>query len=88
MTASIHQVVGAAKKTRPTVRPPLIDTHADVSLADINDLEALTRMKRSWIHEAVRTGRFPAPVIQKPRCTRWKLAHVRAWLIEQAGAAE
>ncbi|MDL2339287.1 MAG: hypothetical protein QFE16_15725 [Pseudomonadota bacterium] len=40
-------------------------------------------MKRSWIHEAVRTGRFPAPVIQQPRCTRWKLSHVRAWLIEQ-----
>ena len=76
-------------KKRPTVRPPLPAGQSDVALADINDLEALTRMKRSWLHQAVREGRFPAPAIREPRCTRWKLADVRAWIatrIEQAAA--
>lgn len=54
-----------------------------MALADINDLEALTRMKRSWLHQAVREGRFPAPVIRESRCTRWKISDVRAWLIER-----
>lgn len=78
---------GGRGKKRPTVRPPLPVGHDDVALADINDLEALTRMKRSWLHQAVRDGRFPAPAIREPRCTRWKLADVRAWIadrIEQA----
>ncbi len=69
---------------RKTVRPPLPEAHADVALADINDLEALTRMKRSWLHEAVREGRFPAPVIRGSRCTRWKMSDVRSWLFERA----
>lgn len=75
---------------RPTVRPPLQAAHADVALADMNDLEVLTRMKRSWLYEAVRESRFPPPVIREPRCTRWKLSDVRAWLIERAakGAAD
>lgn len=74
---------------RPTARPPLPTGHDDVALADIKDLEALTRMKKSWIYQAVREGRFPAPVIREPRCTRWALAQARAWLaarIEQAAA--
>lgn len=75
---------------RPTVRLPLPDAHADVALGDINDLRALTRMSASWIHDAVRTRRFPAPVIREPRCTRWRIADVRQWLIERSaqGAAD
>ena len=69
--------------TRPTVRPPLPDAHSDVALGDINDLRALTRMSASWIHDAVRDGRFPAPVIREPRCTRWKIADIRGWIIDR-----
>lgn len=80
MTANAHPKSAA----RPTVRPPLPDAHADVSLGDINDLRALTRMSASWIHDAVRDGRFPAPVIRERRCTRWRIADVRKWLVDCA----
>ena len=74
---------GAKKKRRPTVRPPLPEAHADVALLDVNDVCALVRMSTSWWHDAVREGRAPAPLRFGPRCTRWKLADVRAWLIER-----
>lgn len=77
----------SVKKLRRTVRPPLQEAHADVALCDIADLEALTRMSKSWISEAVRTARFPAPVIRQPRCTRWKVADVRDWLIQRTEQA-
>lgn len=69
---------------RPTVRPPLPEAHADVALADITDICALVRMSASWVHNERAAGRFPAPVIREPRCTRWKIADIRAWLIERA----
>lgn len=73
------------QKSRPTVRPPLPEAHADVALCDIQDCMALSRFGESWIHEAVKDGRFPQPVIREHRCTRWRLAEVRAWLVERAG---
>ena len=75
---------GVEKKRRPTTRPPIPEAHADVALADIGDLVALTRMGRSWIHAAVRRGAFPAPAIREARCTRWRLADIRTWLIDRA----
>ncbi len=83
MTAKTH----SKSTARPTRRPPLPEAHADVSLGDINDLRALTRMSASWIHDAVRAGNFPRPVIQVPRCTRWRIADVRAWLMERINKA-
>ena len=74
---------GTRKKQR-TPSLPLVDEHADVALVDIRDIKVLTRMSSSWIHEAVRTGDFPAPVIRRPKCTRWTIASVRAWLKQQA----
>ena len=62
--------------------------HADVALADIGDIRSLIRASSSSIHEAVRVGEFPAPVIRKPRFTRWRLADVRAWLIHQAATED
>lgn len=60
---------------------------ADVALADINDLKALTRMSASWIHDAVRKGEFPAPAIRESRCTRWRLVDVRSYLTERIRVA-
>ena len=74
----------AQPKRRATVRPPLPSANADVALTDINDVCALVRMSPSWWHDEVRAGRAPAPLRFGPRCTRWKLADVRAWLIERA----
>lgn len=75
-----------APVSRVAKRPPLPEGHAAYALADINDVEALTRMKRSWIYEEVRLGRFPAPVIRQPRCTRWLLADIRAWVLRRIAA--
>ena len=60
---------------------------ADVALADIKDLMALTRWSASKIHDLVRKGEFPAPSIRESRCTRWKLADVRGYLIERTSKA-
>ena len=73
---------------RKRVPPPLADVHADVAFVDIDDIRSLTRMSPSWVHEEVRRGTFPAPVVRKPRFTRWRLADVRAWLIQQAATED
>ncbi len=57
---------------------------ADVALIDAPTCAAAGDMSVSWWHEEVRTGRAPAPAIRKPRCTRWRLADVRAYWIECA----
>jgi prophage regulatory protein len=89
LTATLQAppTVSGIEKGHPRQRAPslpLIDEHADVALVDIRDIKVLTRMSDSWIYEAVRTGDFPAPVIRRPRCTRWTLASVRSWLKQQA----
>lgn len=60
---------------------------ADVAFLDIRDVCALARMSASWIHDEVRTGHFPQPLRFGPRCTRWRSADVRDWLIARAAAA-
>ena len=75
---------GTQKKARPTVRPPLPEVHVDVALGDINDVRALVRMSASWVHEQVRLSKFPQPQRYGPRCTRWRIADIRQYLIERA----
>lgn len=41
-------------------------------------------MSISQWHNLVRSGDAPAPAIRQPRFTRWRIADVRAWLIERA----
>lgn len=60
---------------------------AAVALIDAPTCAAAGAMSVSWWHAEVQAGRAPAPVIRKPRCTRWRLADVRAfWAksVEQA----
>ena len=40
----------------------------------------------TW-HELVRVKDAPQPVMRAVRCTRWRLADVRAWLIARAAQA-
>lgn len=61
---------------------------ADVAFLDIADVCAAARMSASWIHDEVRAGRFPRPLRFGPRCSRWRSAEVRAWLVDRAAAAE
>lgn len=69
-----------AKIDLPAVPPAL----ADVSLIDGPTCASAGGMSISSWHEAVRVGSAPQPVLRQPRCTRWRLADVRAWLIERA----
>ena len=61
---------------------------ADVALLDIRDVCAASRMSASWIHDEVRERRFPQPMRFGPRCTRWRSADIRDWLIARATAAQ
>lgn len=69
-----------------TMRQPSSEL-ADVAFLDINDVCALARMSASWVHDEVRAGRFPQPMRFGPRCSRWRSAEVRAWLIARAESA-
>ena len=76
------------KKTdpKPAARP-LPAALADVALIDGPTCAAAGDMSVSWWHEEVRAGRAPKPVIQQPRCTRWKLMAVCRFWTERASEA-
>lgn len=57
---------------------------ADVALVDGPTCAAAAGISLSTWHEAVRTQRAPSPVVRGHRCTRWRLADVRAWLQARA----
>lgn len=71
----------------PEPRRPLPADLAEVALLDIADVCAAVRMSSSWLHDEVRAKRFPQPLRFGPRCTRWKAADVRAWLVDRAAVA-
>lgn len=62
--------------TAKTDLPPILPALAGVALIDAPTCAAPGQMSVSWWHEKVRTGEAPAPVVQQPRCTRWKLSEV------------
>ena len=76
-----------AKTDHKYATRPLPANLADVALIDAPTCAAAGDMSVSWWHDEVRAGRAPAPVIRKPRCTRWRLADVRAFWIESAEKA-
>lgn len=43
---------------------------------------------RTWIHNAVKTGAFPAPVRLSSRCTRWDSHEIDAWIDAQFAKAQ
>lgn len=57
---------------------------AEVALIDAPACAAVGAMSVSWWHDEVRAGRAPKPVIQQPRCTRWRLADVRTYWAKRA----
>ena len=83
-----HQSPATRAVPRPTVRRPLLEAHADVAMADINDICAMARMSKSKYYSEVQAGRAPAPLNFGPRCARWPLSVVRAWLIERRAQGE
>lgn len=70
--------------TKKTDLPGVPAALADVALVDGPTCAAAAGISLSAWHEAVRTQRAPAPVVRGHRCTRWRLADVRAWLQARA----
>lgn len=58
-----------------------LDGQEDVALIDAAGVCAMVAMSKSWLYAQVAAGEFPAPVIREPRCSRWRLADVRAHLM-------
>lgn len=56
---------------------PLPPDVAAVAFLDINDVCAAVRMSASWIYDAIRAGRFPAPMRFGAKCSRWRAADIR-----------
>lgn len=73
----------AKSKLKPNTRPFPGDL-ADVALLDIDDVCAAVRMSASWWHDEVRADRAPQPLRWGTRCTRWRSADVREYLIQRA----
>lgn len=72
--------------THQSVRP-LPAELGSVALIDAKTCAAVGGMSLSWWHAEVAAGRAPSPAIRKPRCTRWRMAAVRAFWIEIAAKA-
>lgn len=49
-------------------------------------LEAIG-MKNTWLHEAVKSGDFPAPIRLGARAVGWRRSDVEAWLASREKAA-
>jgi predicted DNA-binding transcriptional regulator AlpA len=83
----MRPTVTAKTDTQPAARSLPADLAA-VAFLDIRDVCAAVRMSASWVHDEVRAQRFPQPVIRQSRCTRWKSADVRDWLIRRAAQSQ
>lgn len=70
--------------TAKTCLPPITVALADVALIDGRAVAAAASISISHFHELVRTGQAPQPAFRAPRCTRWRLADVREWLVRFA----
>ena len=79
--------IAGASKARPKIRVPPPQALSDVALVDAIDCAAAGAMGVSWWHAEVAAGRAPQPVIREPRCTRWRLADVRAYWLARAEKA-
>jgi len=50
------------------------------ALQDAKRVAHRSGMSRSLLYQLVSEARFPAPVIQRPRFTRWRASDVDAWI--------
>lgn len=86
--APVAAAAGADKRgTKPTTRPQLPPELSSVMLIDAPTCAAAGAMSVSWWHSEVSAGRAPKPVIQRPRCTRWRLVDVSGYWAQRAEQA-
>jgi predicted DNA-binding transcriptional regulator AlpA len=79
VAATADAPLGASAR-RP--EPPV--SLQDVALIDARGSADAGCISVSQWYSLVAEGKAPAPVIRAPRCTRWRLADVRQWLIDSA----
>ena len=72
---------------RRTTRQPTPPALADVALIDGPGAAAAACISISQWNALVAAGDAPRPAFRAVRCTRYRLADVRAWLIERAVGA-
>lgn len=68
--------------------PPIPPALADVALIDAPTCASSSSMSLSAWYDLVRIKEAPQPVIRRPRCTRWRLADLREWLLARADTSE
>lgn len=51
------------------------------------EVSHLLGSSRSWPWKIARIGKFPKPIVLSPRCTRWRLSDVRAYMADPQGWA-
>lgn len=82
------QTTGSARPTLPTHSAHALDAVpaplVDVALIDAKGIVAAACVSVSTWHELVRTGKAPQPVMRAPRCTRWRVADIRDWLLARS----
>lgn len=77
---TVARAAGATGKAQAVARHQHVPAAlADVALIDASAAAAAGSMSHSWWHAEVAAGRAPAPVLRRPRCTRWRLADVAAF---------
>lgn len=59
--------------------------HIPEALLKIQTVTAVTGMSESTIRRRVAEGKFPAPVKDGTRCTRWVAGQVSNWLRAKGG---
>ena len=67
--------------------PPIPPALADVALIDAPTCASSAGISLSQWHELVRSKKAPQAAIRQPRYSRWRLADIRAWLIERSKEA-
>ena len=79
----------AEPKIQKRIRPVGQSLHA-VQIADallkVQTVIAVTGLSESTIRRRVAEGKFPAPIKDGTRCTRWVAGDVTNWLRAKVGA--
>jgi prophage regulatory protein len=61
-------------------RQPIEAASNPAALLRLDTVLALTGLGRSTLYARIKEGRFPEPIRQGTRCSRWRAASVTSWL--------
>jgi predicted DNA-binding transcriptional regulator AlpA len=86
MLSSMNNRMGpqTSGQAHPRTHSALPDALVTVALIDAPTCAAVGDMSLSWWYERVASGEAPPPAVRSSRCTRWRLADVRAFWLDFA----